>query len=154
MVCTLCDNDTRVIESRTTAQNTSIRRRRECIACKFRFSTVEETEILDLTVIKRALKEELYSKEKLLEGIKRSLVKREYSAEMFKKLTSDIERDIQIAAKDDTIESKVIGTIVMRHLKKIDKIAYIRFASVYQDFEDLLAFQEEVEKLLSNRKKK
>ena len=147
MVCTLCDNDTRVIESRTTAQNTSIRRRRECIACKFRFSTVEETEILDLTVIKRALKEELYSKEKLLEGIKRSLVKREYSAEMFKKLTSDIERDIQIAAIDDHIKSSDIGEIVMKHLKDFDTVAYVRFASVYRDFKDPDDFAREAQKL-------
>ncbi|MBI4359741.1 MAG: transcriptional repressor NrdR [Candidatus Jacksonbacteria bacterium] len=147
MLCQLCNNDTRVLESRTNAQNTSIRRRRECITCKFRFSTVEEIEILDLTVIKRAGKEELYSREKLLEGIKRSLVKREYSSEMFKKLTNDIERDIQVSAKNNRISSSDIGEIVMKHLKNFDTVSYVRFASVYRDFKDPDDFAKEVKKL-------
>lgn len=151
MFCPLCNNDTRVLESRTTAQNTSIRRRRECAVCKFRFSTVEEIEILDLTVIKRTGKEESYSREKLLEGIKRSLVKRECSAEMLKKLTSDIERDIQVAAKDNSIKSSDVGEIVMKRLKDCDMVAYVRFASVYRDFKDPDDFAKEVKKLENNK---
>lgn len=147
MFCPLCNEDTRVLESRTTAQNTSIRRRRECTSCKFRFSTIEEIEILDLSVVKRGGKEEPYSREKLLEGIKRSLVKREYTDEAFKKLASDIERDIQVAAKDNRIRSLDTGEIVMKHLKDFDTVAYVRFASVYRDFKDPEDFAKEVKQL-------
>ncbi|EKD79117.1 MAG: Transcriptional repressor nrdR [uncultured bacterium] len=155
MRCPAClHDDTKVLDSRDMDEGMATRRRRECPKCTFRFSTKEQVEILNLTVIKRDGRTEPYSTDKIVRGLHIALEKRLKNEEKFKKLVSGIERDIQIAAKDDTIESKVIGTIVMRHLKKIDKIAYIRFASVYQDFEDLLAFQEEVEKLLSNRKKK
>lgn len=147
MFCPLCNNDTRVVESRTTAQNSSIRRRRECTACKFRFSTVEEIEVLDISLKKRSGKEEPYSRDKLEEGIKRSLVKREYASEMFKKLIHDIERDIQVDARDNRISSSDIGEIIMKHLKNFDTVAYVRFASVYRDFKDPEDFAKEVKKL-------
>lgn len=98
-------------------------------------------------MVKRGGKEEPYSREKLLEGIKRSLVKREYTDEAFKKLTSDIERNIQVAAKANRIQSSDIGEIVMKHLKDFDTVAYVRFASVYRDFKDPEDFAKEVKKL-------
>lgn len=156
MRCPAClHDDTKVLDSRDMDDGMATRRRRECPKCDFRFSTKEQVEILNLKVKKRTGKVEPYSTEKITRGLHIALEKRLGDEEKFKKLVTGIERDIQIAAKaDETIESQTIGDIVMRHLKKVDKIAYIRFASVYQDFEDLLAFQEEVEKLMSSRKKK
>lgn len=149
MLCPLCNHNTKVLESRTGANNVSMRRRRECLQCKFRFSTIEEIEILDLSILKRDKTLQNYSREKLTEGLKRSLQKRDYSQEQFKKLVSDIERDIQVEAKNNAISSREIGEIVMSHLKKFDTVAYVRFASVYRDFKDPQDFAKEVKKLTS-----
>jgi transcriptional repressor NrdR len=147
MFCPLCQNSTKVLESRTTAQNSSIRRRRECLGCKFRFSTIEEIEILDLQIVKRNEDTETYNREKLTRGIQRSLQKRPIVQENFKKLINDIERDIQLTAKNNIISSSEIGELVMRHLKNFDTVAYVRFASVYRDFKDPEDFAKEVQKL-------
>lgn len=155
MRCPACLHaDTKVLDSRVMDEGVAIRRRRECPKCNFRFSTKEQGEILNLKVKKQDGRLEPYDTAKMERGVRIALEKRLEDTERFEKLVAGIERDIQLAAKADTIESKVIGDIVMRHLKKIDKIAYIRFASVYQDFEDLVTFQEEVERLLSKRSKK
>ncbi len=156
MRCPACLNvDTKVLDSRVMDEGVAIRRRRECPKCQFRFSTKEQVEILNLKVHKRTGQMEPYDTAKIERSLRIALEKRLSDAERFIKLIAAIERDIQLSAKaDDTIESKVIGDIVMKHLKKVDKIAYIRFASVYQDFEDLVTFQEEVERLLSKRSKK
>lgn len=148
MKCPAClYNDTKVINSRSARDGFLIRRRRECLKCNFRFSTYEEIEILDLTVLKSNDKKEIYSKDKLTKGLKKSLEKRPVAEEKFKKLINSIERDIQTINKNQ-ITSQKIGLIVMRHLKKIDKVAYIRFASVYKSFEDLEEFNKELNKLL------
>lgn len=147
MLCPICDQNTRVLESRTTGGNTSIRRRRACLKCNFRFSTVEETAILDLQVIKSNQSKASYSRDKLIQGLKKSLHKRSYSEESFKKLIADIERDIQIKAKNNIITAIQIGEMVMKHLKYFDKVAYVRFASVYRDFKDPEDFAKEVIKL-------
>ena len=155
MRCPAClHNDTKVIDSRVFDEGISIRRRRECPECETRFSTREQVEILNLKVEKTDGRLEPYSTEKMASGVRIALQKRVKDEEKLKKLMAGIERDVQLAAKSDIISSRKIGKIVMKHLKKIDKIAYIRFASVYEDFEDLLTFQEEVEKLMSRRKKK
>lgn len=144
MYCPLCHEQTKVLESRITGHNASMRRRRQCIACKFRFSTIEEMEILDLTVVKRDGSKQTYSHEKLTDGLKKSLHKRPFTKEDIKKLASDIERDIQIAAKDNMITSEKIGELVMKQLKKFDSVAYVRFTSVYRDFKDPADFTKEV----------
>ena len=154
MKCPACHyNDTKVVNSRAASDGFSIRRRRECLKCNFRFSTYEEIEILDLSIVKSDGKKELYSKGKLSKGLKRSLEKRPVSEEKFKKLINAVERDIQTLNKNQ-ITSQKIGLIVMRHLKKADKVAYIRFASVYKSFEDLEEFEEELSKLLKKKKNK
>lgn len=154
MKCPACLNeDTKVVDSRVQDEGLAIRRRRECPKCEFRFSTKEQVEILNLKVEKSDGTVEPYSTEKVANGVKIAIQKRIKDEERLHKLIAAIERDVQIAAKTDTITSKKIGDIVMKHLKKTDKIAYIRFASVYQEFEDLLAFQEEVEKLMKRRGK-
>ncbi|MEA1963323.1 MAG: transcriptional regulator NrdR [Patescibacteria group bacterium] len=153
MKCPVClHQDTKVVDSRVAVNGFSIRRRRECLKCGFRFSTYEEIELLDLMVIKRDGRKEAYSKEKLVSGLKRSLEKRLVNEEAFKKLVNAIERDLQALKKSEVLSSQ-IGKIIMKELKKVDKVAFIRFASVYESFEDLQVFQEKLNKLLKNKKK-
>jgi len=153
MNCPFCNNtETKVVDSRETNEGKITRRRRECEKCEARFSTYEEVEILDLTVVKRDGRKESYSREKLVKGLKRAFEKRPVTDERFKKLISLIERDIQVLRKSEIISS-TIGQIVMKQLKKIDQVAYIRFASVYQSFKDAQTFKRELNKLLNSRKK-
>lgn len=153
MKCPACAHEeTKVVDSRTGIDGLSIRRRRECLKCGFRFSTNEQVEILDLTVVKRDGKKESYSREKLERGVRRALEKRPFSPEMLEKLLTNIERDIQVKAKGGEIVSQQVGEIVMRRLKQVDAVAYIRFASVYQSFKDAKTFQKELTKLLDNKK--
>jgi transcriptional repressor NrdR len=154
MKCPACYYDeTKVVDSRTGADCISIRRRRECLKCGFRFSTHEEVEILGLSVVKRDGRKEFYSRDKLERGIKRALEKRPITEDNFKKLINNIERDIQVKAKGNEITSSEIGVIIMRRLKRVDKIGYIRFASVYQSFKDAKTFQKELDKLLREKNK-
>ncbi len=147
MRCLNCNHeDTKVIDSRVAGDGVAIRRRRECNSCGFRFSTYEEVEILDLTVVKRDGVKELYSRDKLERGIRRAFEKRPISEENFKKLISQIEQEIQKAA-DPEITTEQIGDIVMKKIKKVDKVAYVRFASVYKQFEDIEEFKAELQKL-------
>lgn len=153
MKCPVCRNsDTRVIDSRVAQDGSSIRRRRACARCKYRFSTLEETELLDLTVVKNNGSRENYSPEKLKRGIRHALEKRAVTDWAFRGLVTHIEQDIQKLKKRE-VTSKEIGEIVMRHLKKFDKIAYIRFASVYRQFEDVSTFQNELKKLAKKTRK-
>ena len=151
MKCPICDySETKVIDSRVVSDGLSIRRRCECLKCGFRFSTYEEMEILDLIVVKRDGRKELYSRDKLISGLRKATEKRPVNDDQFKRLVNLIERDIQ-AKRQSEIESRDIGRLVMRQLKKVDKVAYIRFASVYSDFE-LQDLSEELNKLLKPTK--
>lgn len=152
MKCPSCHyKNTKVTDSRLANQELAIRRRRECRECGFRFSTYEEVEILNLAVIKRDGHHEPYSKDKLAAGLKKSFEKRPITQDEFKRLINQIERDIQLQGKGE-IKSSQIGEIIMRHLKRKDQVAYIRFASVYRSFKDAKTFQKELKKLLSKRK--
>jgi transcriptional repressor NrdR len=158
MKCPVClHEETKVLDSRSVLDGLAKRRRRECAKCGFRFSTYEEMEILDLTVVKRDGRRENYDREKLESGLKKALEKRPIEAENFKKLVNNIERDLQVLVKDkkegSAVTSQEIGEAVMKNLKKVDKVAYLRFASVYKAFEDPEEFYEELEKILSKRKK-
>jgi len=147
MRCPVClVQDTKVNDSRLTEDGFIVKRRRECQKCGFRFSTYEQIEILNLTVIKRNGNHEPYLREKIEKGLRHSLEKRPYTQEQFKKLINTVERDIQ-KTKQDEITSGMIGEIVMKRLKTFDKVAYIRFASVYRAFEDVKTFQKELESL-------
>ena len=153
MKCPVCHyQDTKVLDSRVASDGSSIRRRRECLKCGFRFSTYEEIEILDLTVIKRDGSKEVYDKDKLVRGLKKALEKRPITEEKFKQLVNSVERDIQALRKNE-VTSNQIGQIVMKYLRKVDQVAYIRFASVYQSFKDLQTFQRELNKLTEGKKK-
>ncbi|MFA7244559.1 MAG: transcriptional regulator NrdR [Candidatus Magasanikbacteria bacterium] len=147
MHCPVCNSqETKVVDSRMTQDGFAVRRRRECVNCQYRFSTVEEMELLDIVVVKNDGKRETYSRNKIEKGIMHSLSKRPFLQEGFDRMIHNIERDIQKRNKRE-IASKEIGEIVMKHLKKFDKIAYIRFASIYRAFEDVSNFKKEVNSL-------
>lgn len=153
MFCPVCNfSDTRVVDSRLSPDGTSIRRRRECDKCQYRFSTLEETELLDVTVVKRDGHREAYSREKTERGLKKALEKRSYTDAEFRNLVHEIERDIQ-RRKTGEIRSSELGEIVMDRLRQFDKVAYIRFASVYRSFEDVKTFQAELAGLLKKPSK-
>ncbi len=148
MNCPKCLNhDTKVVDSRPIEESAAIRRRRECEKCGFRFSTYEQIEILDLTVIKRDGSRQLYLREKLERGLRTAFEKRDHTDQTFKKIISSVEQEIQKKASNGEITSNLIGELVMKEIRKVDKVAYIRFASVYRQFEDIDEFKEAILKL-------
>ncbi|PIT93867.1 transcriptional regulator NrdR [Candidatus Falkowbacteria bacterium CG10_big_fil_rev_8_21_14_0_10_43_11] len=154
MRCPACNvSDTKVLDSRVASDGFSIRRRRECLKCGFRFSTYEEVEILDLTIVKRDGRKESYSRDKLVSGLKKALEKRSITDEDFKKLVSRVERDLQLLRKSE-ITSQQVGQAVMKELRKTDQVAYIRYASVYESFKDAQTFHRELNKLLRENRAK
>lgn len=155
MKCPACQHDlTKVVDSRALEDGIAIRRRRECDKCSFRFSTYEELELLNLTVKKRDGRCESYNQEKVLNGVKKALEKRPVTPEKLKGVIQAIEIDIQREAKNDTITSERIGELVMKHLRRMDKVAYMRFASVYESFNDLNSFQETIDQLTRKKVRK
>lgn len=154
MKCPICYFvDTKVVDSRAATDGLSIRRRRECLKCGFRFSTYEEIELLELVIVKRDGRRESYSREKMVSGLKKSCEKRPITEDGFKKLVHSIERDLQRLKKPE-ITSRQIGLSVMKNLKKFDPVAYIRYASVYESFKDANEFRKEINKLLKIKKEK
>ncbi len=152
MKCPICYfDDTKVVDSRAATDGLSIRRRRECLKCGFRFSTYEEVEILDLMIVKRDGRRESYSREKLISGLKKSLEKRAITEDKFKRLIHAIERELQKIRKNE-ITSQQVGQVVMKQLKKVDQVAYIRYASVYEQFKDANEFRKELNKLVKSKK--
>jgi len=149
MKCPVCNyKETKVIDSRVALDGITVRRRRECLKCGFRFSTYEDVELLDLTVVKRDSSKQAYAREKLEQGLRKALERRPISEEQFRMLVNKIERDMQVLRKNE-ISSQEIGEIVMKELKKKDPVAYIRFASVYRAFQDLQSFQKEINAVFS-----
>ncbi len=145
MLCPYCNNpETKVTDKRDS--HGIVRRRRECLKCHKRFTTYERFE-LDLRVIKKDGRREKFSREKLMRGIERAFEKRPISSEKIDKLIDDIESRIYRKVKGKEIKSSNIGKIVMDKLKRVDKVAYIRFASVYRQFKDVDEFKEELKKL-------
>lgn len=147
MRCPNCSHeDTKVLDSRPISEGMAIRRRRECSDCSFRFSTHEEMEILDLTVLKRDGRTQPYMREKIESGIRKAFEKRPLTRDDFQEIISAIEQDIQKLGKDQ-VAAKDIGSIVMKRIKSKDQVAYIRFASVYRQFTDVEEFVREAKKL-------
>ena len=148
MRCPVCHHmDQKVIDSRDSMGGYAVRRRRECLSCHFRFSTIEEPEILELMVHKKNGKREYYSREKMVRGVLKSLEKRTYTPDDFRRLVGNIESNIQSLRKNE-VDSVEIGNIVMKHLKDFDDVAYIRYASVYKSFKDVKTLHKEIAKLL------
>ncbi|MDD5438492.1 MAG: transcriptional regulator NrdR [Patescibacteria group bacterium] len=154
MHCPVCNHEeSKVVDSRLSGDGTAIRRRRECEKCGFRFSTVEEVELLDLVVVKRDGRREMYSSEKLAAGIRKALEKRPYTQEAFSALIHQIESDI-LKKGTNEITSAEVGEIIMERLRGFDKVAYIRFASVYRSFEDVKTFQRILDDLRTSKVKR
>lgn len=148
MFCLFCENkDTDVIETRLSEDGAAIRRRRQCANCKKRFTTYERIEELPILVIKRDGRRERFTREKLRIGILKSCEKTTVSAEQVEAIVNQIEGELKQNDKTE-VESDLIGKLVAKHLKKIDKIAYIRFASVFRRFVDVEDFEREVKRLL------
>ncbi|HHV13135.1 MAG TPA: transcriptional repressor NrdR [Clostridiales bacterium] len=149
MKCPFCNKDnTRVIDSRPSDENNSIRRRRQCDACNRRFTTYEKVETIPLVVIKKDNNREPYDRSKIEAGVFRSCHKRPISVDQITALVDEVETLI-FNREDKEIPSHVIGEILMDKLKDLDPVAYVRFASVYREFKDVNTFMEEIKKILS-----
>ena len=147
MKCPFCSyEESKVIDSRLVADSSQIRRRRECNKCNERWTTFELAELLMPKIVKQDKSRVPFDEIKLKEGISRSLEKRPVSEEDFETLIEQIKRDIRGFGERE-VSSRVIGETVMKHLRKIDEVAFVRFASVYRSFQDPLEFREEVKKL-------
>jgi len=143
MKCVYCGNkDTKVTNKRDIEGN--VRRRRECLKCKKRFSTYEKAEV-EFIVIKKDGRREKFNREKVKSGIIKACEKRPVGVEKIDKAVAEIEEDLRKRGKE--IKSKIIGELIMDKLKKLDKIAYIRFASVYREFKDINDFKRELQEM-------
>ena len=147
MHCPFCNaDDTKVIDSRLVADGHQVRRRRECLVCHERFTTFEMAELVMPRVIKSNGVREPFNEDKLRNGIQRALEKRPVSTELIEQSINRIKSNLR-ATGEREIMSKIIGNLVMEELKSLDKVAYIRFASVYRSFEHIREFGEEITRL-------
>ncbi len=147
MRCPECNFlETKVIESRDLDDSLTVRRRRECLKCGFRFTTYERIETPILSVIKKDKSRELFDREKLARGIYKAMEKRPVPVEVIEGLIGDIEKELRSKA-DGEVTSREIGELVMGKLKDADQVAYIRFASVYKAFADIKTFEKELKNI-------
>ena len=148
MKCPFCFNDeNKVVDSRSTDDNTTIRRRRECTKCNKRYTTYEKIEDIPILVVKRDLTRENFNKEKIVNGLIIACQKRPVSRKQIEEIAEEIEKKISNNMLTE-IESEKIGEMVMKRLKEIDEISYVRFASVYRQFKDINTFLEEITRLM------
>lgn len=148
MKCPYCGStDSEVVETRASEDVDTIRRRRECLKCEKRFTTYERIENVNLVVIKKDGKREQFGRDKLKSGIIRSCEKTKVSLEQIEKIVTEVERELR-GGESVEVESKKIGQMVALRLKKIDKVAYIRFSSVFKRFVDIEDFEKEVRRLI------
>ena len=151
MKCPFCGYaESKVIDSRPADEGASIRRRRECLACQRRFTTYEVMERLPLVVVKRDGSRQSFDKVKLINGMVRACEKRPVTLSQLESIADDIEQELQSALERE-ISTVDIGEMVMKRIKLIDEVAYVRFASVYRSFKDINTFMEELTKLLSDK---
>ncbi len=147
MKCPFCHfHDSKVIDTRPTDSNESIRRRRECLKCKKRFTTYERVEDQTVVVIKKDETRESFQRSKILNSLIKSSEKRPIEIATLEKTVEEIETEINHLNQKE-VTSAYIGELVMNKLKNIDKIAYVRFASVYREFDDVQSFADEIENL-------
>jgi transcriptional repressor NrdR len=145
MLCPVCrSGDTRVVDSRD--DESAVRRRRECQSCRHRFTTYERIEAARLFIVKKDGRREPYNRDKVLAGLRKACEKRPISDAAMQEVADDIERDLY-ARGESEVSSSAIGELIMKALRALDTIAYIRFASVYRSFTDISSFQEELAEL-------
>ncbi len=148
MKCPFCGHaDTSVIDSRPAEDNNSIRRRRVCSACDKRFTTYEKVETIPLIIVKKDKNRETYNRQKLEGGVLRACHKRPVTAGQISQIIDEVETEI-FSMEEKEIDSHVIGELVMKKLKDVDAVAYVRFASVYREFKDINTFMDELKKVL------
>ena len=145
MNCPFCNNsETKVVDSRDTNDGKTTRRRRECLKCAARFSTYEEVELLRVTVVKKNGEKVEYDKTKIEIGVRKALEKRPVSTEKIAKLLGDIEYSLHSLERSE-ITTREIGKIVLKKLRELDEVAYVRFASVYKSFSSIESFKRELD---------
>lgn len=148
MKCPFCGSlDSKVVDKRETEEHEATRRRRECLSCGKRYTTYERLETSPITIVKKDNTREQFNREKLITGLLKACEKRPISRETIEKIADDIYGELK-SAGDVEVESRKIGKLAVKKLKELDKIAYIRFASVYNDFKELEDFEKELQKLL------
>lgn len=151
MKCPFCaHNEDKVIDSRSSNEGKSVRRRRECEKCKKRFTTYEYIEEVPLMVIKKDGRRESFDRNKIISGIMKACEKRPVSMEKIEAVVDRVEKELQ-KSFDKEVKAQVVGNLVMEHLHKLDEVAYVRFASVYRQFKDINQFMKELKDLLSKR---
>ena len=151
MKCPFCLHDEdKVIDSRSSNEGKSVRRRRECSKCKKRFTTYEYVEEVPLMVIKKDGRREAFDRNKIISGILKACEKRPVSVEKVESLVDRVEKELQ-KSFDKEVKAQVVGELVMDYLHKLDEVAYVRFASVYRQFKDINHFMKELKDLLSKR---
>ena len=151
MKCPFCGfNEDKVIDSRSSNEDKSVRRRRECEKCKRRFTTYEYIEEIPLMVIKKDGRREAFDRIKIISGILKACEKRPVSMEKVEAVVDRVEKELQ-KSFDKEVKAQVVGELVMDYLHKLDEVAYVRFASVYRQFKDINQFMKELKDLLSKR---
>ncbi len=150
MRCPFCEfHDSKVIDSRAAEEGNSIRRRRECLQCGKRFTTYEMVEDLPLRVVKKDGRRMAFDRSKILNGLMKACEKRPISLQMLEDTADKVEKELRNSMERE-IPSRVIGEVLMKHLKNLDHVAYVRFASVYREFTDIDNFMQELEALKGN----
>ena len=151
MKCPYCGyKESKVVDSRPAEEGSSIRRRRECLACGKRFTTYETVESLPMVVIKKDGSRQSFDKSKLINGMVRACDKRKVPLPVLEKIADEIEQELQSALERE-ITTEQVGEMVMKRLKDVDEVAYVRFASVYRQFKDIDTFMKELNKLLEGK---
>ncbi len=151
MKCRYCGSiDSRVVDSRPSEDGLSIRRRRECNACGRRFTTFERIEENPVMVVKRDGRREPFEREKVAVGIRKACEKRPISADVQNRMLDEICQEVA-NSNESEISTQVIGDLVMKQLRNVDEVAYVRFASVYREFKDTQTFMEELQRLLNEK---
>ena len=151
MKCRYClSTESKVVDSRPTDDGTAIRRRRECLNCGKRFTTYEKIEEIPIMVIKKDGRREPFDSGKILAGVRKACEKRPISAASMERLVDDVEREVFNSLAQE-VSTDAIGEMVMRQLKVLDEVAYVRFASVYRQFKDISTFMDELKRLLDEK---
>lgn len=152
MRCPACNYvESKVIDSRATEDNSTIRRRRECHQCGTRFTTFEMVEKVPLMVRKKDGRRVVFEREKVLNGLMKACEKRPVSVEQMEEVANEVEKELR-GSQQREVSSQEIGECIMRHLLNVDQVAYVRFASVYRQFADIESFKEALESLIKNKK--